>query len=157
SDAVYGVAFSPDGKLLASVAADRAVKVWDVATGTRLYTLGEATDWLYAVAWSPDGSRLAAGGVDKSIRVWQVSAKAGKIVQSILAHQAAVTRLAYSSDGKTLYSLSEDRTLKAWDTERMVERLVTAKQPETVLAFAVRPDHQQLALGRYDGKVVLLE
>jgi WD40 repeat protein len=157
SDAVYGLAFSPDGKWLASAAADRAVKVWDVHTGARLYTLGEATDWLYTVAWSRDGSRLAAGGVDKSIRVWQVSAKAGKIVQSVFAHEGAVNRLTYSSDGKTLYSLSEDRTLKAWEAERMVERIVYAKQPEAVLAFAVRPDHQELALGRYDGTVALLE
>jgi len=156
SDAIYGLAFSPDSSLLASAAADRAVKVWDLHTGTRLYTLGEATDWVYAVAWSPDGRHLAAGGVDKSIRVWEVSAKAGRIVQSAFAHEAAVTRLIYSTDGKILYSLSEDRTLKAWNAERMVEQKVYAKQPEAVLSFAVAPDHHQLALGRYDGVVALL-
>ncbi|HTU24802.1 MAG TPA: c-type cytochrome domain-containing protein, partial [Pirellulales bacterium] len=157
SDSVYGIAFSPDGKLLASAAADRAVKVWDVATGARLYTLSESTDWVYAVAWSPDGRRLAAGGVDKSIRVWQVSADSGKIVQSIFAHEAAVLRLAYSADGKTLYSLSEDRTVKAWNAERMVERKVFDRQPETTLCLALRPDGKQLALGRYDGVLVLLD
>src|SRR5262245_11787162 len=54
SDAVYGLAFHPDGKLLASVSADRAVKVWEVSTGKRLYTLSDPTEWVYAVAWSPD-------------------------------------------------------------------------------------------------------
>jgi len=157
SDAIYGLAFSPDSSLLASAAADRAVKVWDLNTGTRLYTLGEATDWVYAVAWSPDGRHLAAGGVDRSIRVWEVSAKAGRIIQSAFAHEAAVTRLIYSTDGKTLYSLSEDRSLKAWNAERMVEQKVYAKQPEAVLSFAVAADHRQLALGRYDGAVTLLD
>jgi hypothetical protein len=157
SDSVYSIAFSPDGKLLASAAADRAVKVWDVATGRRLYTLGESTDWVYAVAWGPDGRHLAAAGVDKSIRVWQASAEGGRIVHSVFAHEAPVLRLAYTSDGAALYSLSEDRTVKAWDAQRMVEGKVYDRQPETVLSFAVRPDGKQLALGRYDGVLVLLD
>ncbi len=157
SDSVYGMAFSPDGKLLASVAADRAVKVWDVATGRRLYTLGESTDWLYAVAWSPDGLHLAAAGVDKSIRVWQASTDGGKIVHSVFAHEAPILRLAYTADGATLYSLSENGAVKAWDAQRMVERKVYERQPETALSLAIRPDGIQLALGRYDGALVLIE
>ncbi len=157
SDSVYGIAFSPDGKLLASAAADRAVKVWDVATGRRLYTLAESTDWVYAVAWGPDGRHLAAAGVDKSIRVWQASAEGGRIVHSVFAHEGPILRLAYTTDGTTLYSLSEDRTVKTWDAQRMVERKVYDRQPETALGFAVRPDGKQLALGRYDGVLVLLD
>jgi WD40 repeat protein len=157
SDSVYGVAFSPDGKLLASVAADRAVKVWDVTSGTRLYTLGEATDSLYAVAWSPDGKHLAAGGVDRSIRVWQADARGGKIAHSVFAHEGAVTRLEYSRDGRVLYSLGEDRFVKSWDTAKMVERRIYPRQGETALGLAVRPDQKQIAVGRYDGALVLLD
>src|SRR5207245_1253206 len=157
SDAVYGVCFSPDGKLLASGGADRAVKVWEVAAGKLLYTLGESTDWVYTVAFSPDGRHLAAAGVDKSIRVWQVTRAEHKLVHSVFGHEAPVLKLVYAADGKTLYSLGEDRIIKAWDAARMVERTVYDRQPEAVLALAVSPDHKQLALGRFDGVVVLLD
>jgi WD40 repeat protein len=157
SDTVYGLAFNQDGSLLASASADRAVKVWETATGRRLYTLAESTDWLYSLVWSPDGKHLAAAGVDQSIRVWAVNASAGKLVHSAYAHEAPVVRLAYSADGKTIYSLGEDRALKSWDTATMRERMVYAKQAEAPLSLAVRPDQKQLAVGRYDGVLVLLD
>jgi hypothetical protein len=155
SDTIYGLSFSPDGKLLASCAADRAVKVWDVETGKRLYTLGDNTDWVYAVAWSPDGKHLAAAGVDKSIRIWEANADGGKLVRSVFGHEAPITKLVYSADGKTLYSAGDQGIVKAWDAERMTERKVYDKQPEAILAMAVRPG--QIALGRYDGALVLLD
>ena len=157
SDAVYAVTFSPDGALLASGSADRAVKVWEVADGKRLYTLSDSTDWVYSVAWSPDGHRLAAGGVDKSLRVWEVSGREGRLANAVFAHEGPIVRVAWSTDGKTLYSVSEDRIAKAWDAGRMVERVVYAKQPEAPLALAVRSDQKQLAVGRYDGVLVLLD
>jgi WD40 repeat protein len=157
SDTVYGLAFSPDGKLLVSGSADRAVKVWDAGSGGRLATLADATDWVYAVAWSPDGTHVAAAGVDRSIRVYEVSASRSRLVQAVFAHAGPVTRLAYSADGRTLYSLGEDRTLKVWNAAGMTERTVYPKQPEAALSLAVRPDHKQLAVGRYDGALVLLD
>jgi WD40 repeat protein len=86
SDTVYGLSFHPDGALLASAGADRAVKVWDIASGKRLYTLSDPTDWVYCVAWSPDKKHLAAGGVDKSVRVWAADKEGGKLVHSVFAH-----------------------------------------------------------------------
>ncbi|AMV24795.1 translocation protein TolB [Gemmata sp. SH-PL17] len=156
SDAVYGVAFHPDGKLLASVSADRAVKVWEVATGKRLYTLGDATDWLYTVAWSPDKKHLAAAGVDKSVRVWAVDADGAKLVHAAFAHESAVWRIAYSGDGSRLYSVGEDKVIKAWNTAKLTEAKVFDAQPDTVLDLALRPDGKQLALARFDGAGALL-
>jgi hypothetical protein len=157
SDAVYGLAFNPDGTLLASVSADRAMKVFDVEKGKLLYTLGEATDWLYAVAWSPDGKYLVSGGVDKSIRVYEPTRTGAKLRHSVFAHEGAVQKLVFTSDSKTLYSVGEDRVVKAWDIEKMVERKVYEKQPETVLCLALREDAGQFIVGRYDGIVQLID
>jgi DNA-binding beta-propeller fold protein YncE len=157
SDAVYALDFHPEGKLLASGSADRAVKVWDVVTGRRLYTLSDPTDWVYAVAWSPDGKHLAAGGVDRSVRVWEAGAAGGNLVRSVFAHGKAVSRLAYSADGKMLVSAGEDRAVKLWDAAKLVESKTLPAQPSDVLALAVRPDGKQVAVGRFDGAVQLLD
>ena len=157
SDAVYSLAFDPTGTLLASGGADRAVKVWNVESGVRLFTLSDSTDWVYAVAWRPDGKQLAAGGVDKSIRTWEVSNGGGKLVRAVFAHEGPISRLRYGADSRTLYSLGDDRILKSWDADRLVEKRVFPAQPELALTLALRPDGKQATLGRFDGAVVELE
>ena len=157
SDAVYGLSFHPDGKLLASVSADRAVKVWDAATGKRLYTLSDPTDWVYAVAWSPDKKHLAAAGVDKSVRVWAADAAGGKLVNTAFAHEKPVWRLAYSADGTTLYTVGEDRVVKSWDALKLMEKKVYDAQPDAILDFALRPDGKQFAVARFDGAALLID
>jgi WD40 repeat protein len=157
SDAVYSLAWHKDGKLLASGSADRTVKVWDAATGKRLYTLGDPTDWVYAVAWSPDGKRLAAGGVDKSVRVWEVNADGGTLEHAAFAHAAAVSRVMFTPDGGTLVTVGEDRVIKRWNANTLAETKTFPAQSEAIVAAALRPDGKQLAVGRFDGKLELLD
>jgi WD40 repeat protein len=73
TDVVHSVAWSPDGKRLASASYDRTVQVWEAASGTHLVTYTGHTGPVYSVAWSPDGKRLASAGADQTVQVWEAA------------------------------------------------------------------------------------
>src|SRR5262249_48243413 len=81
---VLAVAFSPDGKVLASGSRDKTIKLWDVRSGTVLQTLDEHTGDVYDVEFSPTGDLLASGGGDKVIRLWDPTG--GKVIRALEGH-----------------------------------------------------------------------
>ena len=115
TDYVQSVAFSPDGKMLASGSFDRMVRLWDVSTGQlAVEPLVGHTDWVRSVAFNPDGTILASGSQDGTLRLWDT--KTGQPMSEPLKGYAdKVTSVAFSPDGKELASGASNGTVELWD------------------------------------------
>src|SRR5262249_302693 len=109
---ICAVAFSADGKWLASASFDRTVKLSDSTTGELLHTLLHKGN-VECVAFSPDGRRLASGGEDKTVHVWD--ATTGREILGLRGHADRCGCVAFSPDGHRLASASFDGTIRIWD------------------------------------------
>ena len=111
-EGVKSVAFSPDGKTLASGGGDNVIHLWDIGTGKREMTLVGHTHWVFSLAFSPDGKTLASGSVDSDIRLWDPHT--GEEKKTLTGHGNWVRSIAFSPDGKTLVSGSDDGSVLLW-------------------------------------------
>ncbi len=157
SDAVYSLAFSPDGRYLASGSADDSVRLWRVSTGDMLHTFTDHKNWVLSVAFSPDGQLLASSGVDENIVIWDAQTYETKAEFSS-GQSNWVRSLAFSPDSQTLASASQDDTIRLWNlaTTSLIGSPLTGHFGE-VWSIAFRPSSQtsELASGGSDGEVIL--
>jgi WD40 repeat protein len=127
---VNSLAFSPDGKRLATLSRDNTVKVWDVQTGQALLTLEARSRTVGSVAFSPDGKRLASSNSSPNgsdtrspgeVKVWD--AQTSQELHTLKGHTADVTSVVFSPDGKRLASAARGDTVKVWDVQTGQELL----------------------------------
>jgi WD40 repeat protein/serine/threonine protein kinase len=152
---VFTVAFSRDGRLLASACRegmDHDVRLWDVPAGQLKHTLSGHTDSVQSVIFSLDGRRLFSAGRDKAIRAWNT--QTGDFEFPLSEHTASVAKLALSPDGKHLASggTSGDNTVKVWDAA--TGQILYSRKGHTgyhIAGLAFSPDGKWLATGANNG------
>ena len=149
---VRSVAFSPDGKTLASGAWDGLVKLWDVATGENIATFEGHTAGVNSVAYSPDGTTLASGATNGSVLLWDVATEENI---ATLEARDLVQSVVYSPDGAILASGSADGTILLWDISTGQSVVTFTGHTESIGSIAFSPEGTKLASGSADGTALL--
>jgi WD40 repeat protein/transcriptional regulator with XRE-family HTH domain len=163
--AVQALAFSPDGRTLATGSWDGAIKLWDLENGTlsggqvSLLWMGQHASSIQRLAFAPDGRTLASGGDDATIRLWD--AHTGMHLQTLSGQSSPVYALAWSLDGSLLASGSFDGSIRLWEMQGAqaaqldsTMRIFTG-HTDLVWSVAFAPDGRTLASGSFDRTVKL--
>lgn len=154
TDRVTSMAFSPDGKTLASGSHDKTIQLWNIDARTHLRTLTGHEESVTDVVYSPDGTTLVSGSADGTIRLW--NANTGDLMLPPIEEAGKVTSLAYSSDGGILASGSEtNNAIHIWDAQTGKHVHTFTGHTKRVNAVVFSPDGETLASVSSDGTVLL--
>jgi len=153
---VWRVAFTSDGKTLATASEDRTVKLWDPQTGREVgsweaFPRGEFG--YLALAFSPNGKLLATAGGENVVRLWTVADR--QPLRMLSGHGREVTAVAFSPDGTLVASASHDHSVRLWEADTGKLRHLLTGHSDRVLCVAFSPDGQTLASGAMNGEVKL--
>jgi WD40 repeat protein len=139
-DAMFAVAFSPDGAKLAACGADRSIRVFDVATSKEDIHVEDHADWVMDIAWSPDGTKLASASRDKTSKVFD--AKTGDALVTFNGHGESVNSVAFLADGNSVASSGRNRQVHVWQTADAKEVRKIGGFGDDVLRIELLPDNR---------------
>ena len=145
---VYSVAFSPDGKVLATGDFGGTARLWNLATGRQIASLPAGPGAVGSMAFSPDGKMLATGEY-KTARLWNVAT--GRQIASLPAGSDAVNSVAFSPDGKTLATGDDDGTVRLWNVATRRQFASFRASSHYLGSVAFSPDGKVLATGDFGG------
>lgn len=145
---VNSIAWSPDGKLIASASDDQLIQVFDAGAGTVKRTYIGHTGSVTNVVWSPDGMRLASASEDHTVQVWDTGN--GEKLFTYQGHSGIVNALSWSSDGQLIASASEDKSVQVWNSASGGLFLEYQQHSAGVLCVAWVPDGHSVASGSWD-------
>jgi dipeptidyl aminopeptidase/acylaminoacyl peptidase len=146
------VAFSPDGRRLASDGPKNRVLVWDAATGQELLSLGGHSGHVHSVSFSPDGRLLASAGQDRTTRVWD--SRTGAALATLAGDSSLNSNtLSFSADGKRLVLGGQDMTVRVWETETWHGVITLQGHTDRVDGLACSRDGHRIASASFDGTV----
>ncbi|MGH2556757.1 MAG: trypsin-like peptidase domain-containing protein, partial [Actinomycetota bacterium] len=147
----FGVAFSPNGRLIATGGADGTAAIWDAASGRRLHTLRGHTGEVLGGLFSPDGEVLATHSTDGSVRLWDVGT--GRQFMVLAGHRGPVGDVTWSPDGSRVLTGGADGTARIWDVtaEGSREWLTLAGHTDQVRSVQYSPDGTSILTSSSDG------
>jgi WD40 repeat protein len=148
NDWVLGVAWSPDGRRLATASNDCTARIWDARNGSECAVLHGHEDWVRGLTWSPDGRRLGTASMDRTARIWD--ADTGRELAMLCGHDDAVWDVAWSPEGQRLATVSRDCTTRIWDADSGSELAVLRGHNDDVWGVAWSPDGLRIASGSRD-------
>ncbi len=152
---VPGVAFSPDGTLVAAGGEDRAIRLWNSSTGQPRGTVVDAHEGrVTSLAFSPDGRFIASSGHDKTVRLWRVGPGGLTLQLRIDDAGNGLDHLAYSPDGLRVAAAAQDGYVRVWDARTgKALGVPLVGHRGTVRSVSFTPDGNRIVSGGFDGTV----
>ncbi|ACF14566.1 WD-40 repeat protein [Chloroherpeton thalassium ATCC 35110] len=153
SEYIYSVAFSHDGKLLASASSDKTIKLWNVKTGEELRTLLGHKQSINAVVFNQEDTFLASAGSDGKIRLWD--ANTGDLLKTFKGSKDGINAVAFSPNSEFLASGSWDKIVTIWNIKKGNAYKKLKGHGHSINDLAFSPDGSLLASASWDKTIKL--